>query len=127
MSVLLEAVRDHLTAAPSVLTGYVIRFFRWTDADLNGTQKVVLFRRGGTGEGDYTLDVSDVLIRLIVPPEQAKAGEAKAREIEQRFYAAPEGGSIVHVQPLGAIIGPVYLQNDRAMFDLNVRVSMAQQ
>ena len=103
-------------------TGYVIRFHRWTDADQNGTGQLVLFRFSGTGASDFLVSKRDVLIRMLCIPSQVDAGRKLMERIQRRLFTEFEGQGAFLYLPMGEVIGPMYLQNDRAMFDLNVRV-----
>jgi hypothetical protein len=102
--------------------GYAVRFHRWTDAEMNGTGQVVLFRLSGTGPSDFIIDAPDVLVRLLCSPSQVETGRALMKRIQRRLFTEFSGQGAFLFLPLGAVIGPMYLQNDRAMFDLNVRV-----
>jgi hypothetical protein len=103
-------------------TGYAILFHRWTDADQAGVGQLILFRLSGTGASDYLVSKRDVLIRMLCSPAQVEAGRAVMESIQQRFFSDFAGEGAFHYQPMGEVMGPMYLQNERAIFDLNVRV-----
>jgi hypothetical protein len=44
------------------------------------------------------------------------------QRMQRRLFTEYKGEGAFHFQPMGEIIGPMYLQNERAIFDLNVRV-----
>jgi hypothetical protein len=105
-----------------LITGYAVRFHRWTDADQNGAGKLVLFRLSSTGDSDFLVSRRDVLIRMLCNPAQVEAGRVVMQRIQARIFTEYKGQGAFHFQPMGEVLGPMYLQNDRAMFDLNVRV-----
>lgn len=115
----LFALSDHVS---DLLDGYALRYHRWTDADQSGAGDLVLFRLAGTGSSDFLIDGPDVLIRLLCAPDRVETGRVAIRSIQARLYSDYEGQGAFLFLPMGNIIGPMYLQNERAIFDLNVRV-----
>ena len=105
-----------------LITAYAIRFHRWTDSDQNGTGQLVLFRLSGTGASDHLISGRDVLVRMLCSPAQVEAGRLVMERIQRRLFTEFEGQGAFLFYPIGEIMGPMYLQNERAIFDLNVRV-----
>lgn len=118
--VLLNRVKDHIAA---LLTGYTIRFYRWTDADLQGGGDVVLFRMAGTaGASDYQIQYPDVSVQMICAPDRVRDGDAVMLSV-LRFLRSDAGftsGDVEGFEPL-SMTGPAYLENGRARFELVVR------
>jgi hypothetical protein len=102
--------------------GYLVRFHRWSDAEMNGDGQLVLFRLAGTGSSDFLISSRDVLIRMLCSPSQVEAGRAVIQRMQRRLYTVFEGEGAFLFYPMGEVLGPMYLQNNRAIFDLNVRV-----
>ena len=118
--VLLQRVSGHVSA---LITGYSVRYYRWTDADLNGKGGVVLFRMSGTGgAADYHVQYPDVSIQIICDPDKVRDADATMLSIV-RFLRSVEGftsTAVENFEPLSQT-GPAYLQNGRARFELVVR------
>lgn len=118
--VLLNRVKDHIAA---LLTGYTIRFYRWTDADLQGGGDVVLFRMAGTaGVSDHQIQYPDVSVQMICAPDRVRAGDAVMLSV-LRFLRSDAGftsDDVENFEPL-RLTGPAYLENGRARFELVVR------
>ena len=118
--ILLNRVKDHIAA---LLTGYTIRFYRWTDADLQGGGDVVLFRMAGTGgASDYQIQYPDVSVQMICAPDRVRDGDAVMLSV-LRFLRSDAGftsGDVEGFEPL-SMTGPAYLENGRARFELVVR------
>jgi len=124
---LLQRIQGHLDAE-GLLAGYDTLYFRWTDEQVNGNTPFILFRAAGSaGDDNYVVQYPDVRIILVANPSGAVAGDARMREII-RFFRADDGyritgasGEVLSVAPIGPVIGPLYLENDRPIWELNVR------
>jgi hypothetical protein len=119
MSDPLDQLRYHIE---DLITDYQVRFHRWTDADQNGRGQLVLFRISGTGNSDYLISKRDVLVRMLCNPDQVEAGRKVMEDIQSRVYDDFSGEGAFLFLPMGEVMGPMYLQNERATFDLNIRV-----
>ena len=119
MSDPLAQISTHIA---DLTAGYAIRFHRWTDADQAGEGQLVLFRLSGTGASDYVTSVRDVLIRMLCSPASVEAGRLIMERVQRRLFDEYKGGGAFLYLPMGELLGPMYLQNERAIFDLNVRV-----
>lgn len=118
--VLLQRVSGHVSA---LITGYSVRYYRWTDADLNGKGSVVLFRMSGTsGAADHLVQYPDVSIQIICDPEKVRDADATMLAIVRylRSEAGFTSATVENFEPLSQT-GPAYLQNGRARFELVVR------
>lgn len=122
---LLERFRAHLDAG-NLLDGYQVKFYRWSDQDLNGNGQLILFRMPGTeGDGAHVIQRPDVEITILCDPAQVEAGDRRMLQILQylraNFDADTSFGRMFSLWPIGVYTGPVYLENNRAMFRLVVR------
>lgn len=117
---LLLNVRNHIG---HLLTGYQIRFYRWTDEDLKGAGRVVLFRMAGSaGPSDHQIQYPDVSVQMLCAPDQVMAGNAVMLSV-LRFLRSDAGFTSENIEgfePL-SMTGPSYLENGRARFELAVR------
>ena len=118
----MELVAAHLQVYPNLLEGLGIRYYRISDLDLKQTGGIIMFRPNATGASTFTLRKTDVLIRLICDPENVRAYADKMELIRNRFYDRFSADGVVHFQPMTEVLGPNYLDNNRATYDLNVRV-----
>ena len=117
---LLKDFYDHI--AP-MLAGYKIRYYRWLDEDLNGKGKVALFRMSGSqGVSNFLVQYPDISFSLLADANAVVEADQLLLEIK-RFLRSDAGftsAAIENFEPLTQI-GPTYLQNGRARFELVVR------
>ena len=132
---LLQRISGHLAAGPlnadnpeegNLLTGYAVRYYRWSDEDLNKSGQVILFRMKGTsGPGAHVIQRPDVSIQMLCDPQEVKAGDDRMLQILQylrdNFTVTGENGDVFNLWPTSPYAGPFYLQNNRANFELIVR------
>ena len=120
IDVLLERVSAHIA---SLITGFSVRYYHWSDADLNGQGGVVLLRMSGTGgASDHLVQYRDVSIQIICDPDKVRDADATMLSIV-RFLRSVDGftsATVENFEPLSQT-GPAYLQNGRARFELVVR------
>lgn len=122
---LLQRLQTHLDGA-GLLSGYQVRFYRWSDQDLNGSGQVILFRMPGTeGDGAHVIQRPDMEISILCDPDQVKAGDERMLQILQyiraNFDVDNAFGRMFSLWPIGVYTGPTYLENNRALFRLVVR------
>ncbi len=122
---LLQRMRSHLDAG-SLLDGYQVRFYQWSDQDLSGDGQVIVFRMTGTGGlGAHIIQSPDISIQMLCSPAQVKSGDERMLQILQYLRANFETdgpfGEVFNMWPVGSVTGPTYLQNKRARFELVVR------
>lgn len=117
---LLQKVSAHVA---HLLTGYAIKYYRWSDEDLNGSGQVVLFRSDGIrGGSDYQLQYVDVSMQMVCNPSAVQAGDAVMLSV-LRYLRSDDGfkgGTVGNFEPI-AMTGPAYLQNGRARFEIVIR------
>lgn len=118
--VLLQKVKQHIEDA-GFLAGYQAKYFRWTDADVNGTTPFMLFRRRGSGHSNKLLQGIDVLIQQVNVPSGVTAGDANMANIIKLFRDASVQPGVVRWDPVGEVQGPFYLENGRPVWELTVR------
>lgn len=120
---LLERVSSHLSAA-GLLTGYDVLYFKWTDERINQNTPFILFRMAGTsGVDNQCVQYPDVRILLVGNPTTVLEADARAYDIHRHFRTQFESAdnSVKYFEPLGQVIGPLYLENDRPVLEINVR------
>lgn len=104
------------------LTGYDIKYFRWTDADESSQTPFVMMRFPGSGGGsDVLLQRIDVLMALVQVPTGAVTGHDDVSAIARRLRLGLGQGSVVRFELLGEPSGPSYLENGRPVWTINVR------
>lgn len=118
----ITALRDHLDANDK-LAGYDVRYNRWSDEIEQGGGDFVLIRMAGAGgNSNRLLKQLDVRILMVADPDTVVMAQDRIWSIADylREPGAPAG--VVKFAVLANPIGPQYLGNGRAVFDLNVRV-----
>lgn len=119
---ILTAVRTWLDA-DGLLDDYAVRFNRWTDEIEGGSGEFVLLRMSsGSGENDALVISPDVRLIIVASPEKVIEAQDRIWQISDymRQPGAPEG--VIKFAVLANPMGPMYLENGRGVFELNVRV-----
>lgn len=122
---LLQRFREHLDAG-NLLTGYTVKYYRWSDQDLQGAGQVARFRMPGTeGNGAHVIQRPDMELTLMCNPDQVNATDKRMLQILQylraNFSSDTASGVIVNLWPFNGYSGPVFLENNRAQFSMVVR------
>lgn len=118
---LLESVRDHISDA-GLITGYDVRFFRWTDQDAQGSSPLIMFRIGGSGDSNVVMQQTDVAVVLLDNPTGVVTGDERMSDILRLFRTNATRAGILRFLPLGTKLGPFYLENGRPVWELTIRV-----
>lgn len=116
---LLTRVKNHLDAS-SLLAGYDVRYFRWTDADADGNTPFILFRQSGSGNSNLLVQDTRVSIILVQNPTGATAGDTRMQSILRLLRGSTNVTGILRFDPQGTVRGPMYLENGRPVFELVV-------
>jgi len=116
---LLTRVHDHIDDA-GLITGYAVRYFRWTDADLAGNTPIIMFRQSGSGASDELLQNTRVSIVLLANPTGVVAADTRAQAIQRLLRGDTVPTGIVRFDPVGAVRGPLMLENGRQAFEVIV-------
>lgn len=119
---LLQRVHAHLDAA-NLLTGYSVRYFRWTDADIAGNTPFIMFRQSGSGSSDILLQDTQVSVVLVGLPTTVVDADARAQQILRYVRGSTvQTDDAIRFDPVGTVRGPTYLENGRPVFEIVVRV-----
>jgi hypothetical protein len=120
--VLLNRVSSHIVTDGSLLPGYQVKYYRWSDRDLKGSADVALFRMSGTsGPSDPEAQQHDVSLSLLVGADQVRAADSHMLSVLRYLRDDFETEGVFAMSPLGAYTGPSYLENDRAIFEMVIR------
>jgi hypothetical protein len=118
---LLQSVIGFLQDA-SLLDGLAVRYYRWTDADLNGNGNFIVVRMSGTsGIRNATVQSPDVRLLLVFPAASVTTGSQIADAIFAKFSDATAPYGVLKFEPLSTVSGPYYLDNGRGVFEIIVR------
>ncbi len=119
--VLLERVRNFLDAQ-SLTTGYTVKFFTWTDADVAGTGNFICLQMAGTsGLRDEIVQSPDVRVVVVGAPTKTREVDAKAKAIYDAFAGLESIAGVIKFEPIGVVGGAYELQNKRWAFEIIVR------
>lgn len=119
---LLQRLKGHIIDDGNLLSGYAVRYYRWTDADLNGAGNVVLFRMTGTtGIVQTPAQMADVSMFLLANESSVKSADDSMLAVLQYLRANYTTTGVFNFFPLNTYTGPDYLENNRAMFEMVVR------
>lgn len=119
---LLLRVKNHIVDDGGLLASYAVRYYRWSDKDLNGAGGVALFRMTGTsGEVNHEAQQLDVSLFLLAAPALVTQADADMLAVLQYLRADFSDTGVFAFHPLQGYTGPVYLENGRAMFEMVIR------
>jgi len=120
--VLLQRVKGHIIDDGGLLSAYALRYYRWTDTDLDGSGGVALFRMSGpTGTINRHVQFLDVSLRLLADPADVTQADADMLAVLRYLRANPTVTGAFNMFPLGSFTGPSFLQNGRALFEMVIR------
>ena len=122
---LLQRLSRHLDDG-GLLTGYSVKYYRWSDQDLNGDGQVILFRMPGTeGDGAHVIQRPDIEYSILCNPDQVAAGDQRMLAILQylraNFDVDNEFGRMFSLWPVGVYTGTTYLENNWVLFRQVIR------
>lgn len=116
----LQVIEDYLTAA-GLTTGYTIKWYRWDDADL-GNPKEKFFVLKQDGGGAVTPYFSRPAYRILLvggKKENPSDGGNLSEQIITQFMENHTTGEIMQFQVLSDKIGPLFIENDRPIWEVN--------
>lgn len=106
----------------TLLDGYAVKYFRWTDADESSDDPFVMLRFPGPGgTSDVILQQFDVLLVMVQTPSGPVVGHDDMSAILSRIREGGGQNTVVRFEPLGNMAGPQYLENGRPVWTLNIR------
>lgn len=118
---LLERVKTFLTEQ-SLLTGYTVKFFTWTDADVSGSGNFICLQMAGTsGLRDEVVQRPDVRLIVVGAPTKTVDVDAKAKAIYDAFAGLETTAGVIKFEPIGVVGGAYILDNKRWAFEIIVR------
>lgn len=117
----LKRVRAFLELSPNLITGYKVKYFKWTDKDGKGKQPLCVLRTSGSGASTSNMQMVDTSVQLIGLPTTIKSTDDKMEAILARVRAQKSVTGVVKFEALGTVMGPRFLENGRPVFDLNIR------
>lgn len=117
---LLERVSAHLNFL-DLEDGFTVKFHRWSDKDIEGNDPFIVYRQDGDGGSNVLLQQIDVLIQLSVNPQDFNAGDTRMQQIVDAFRDSSVTTGIIRFDIIGAVSGPIYLENGRPLWELVVR------
>lgn len=119
---LINRVRNHIVDDGGLLSSYEVKYYRWSDRDLQGSANVALFRMSGTsGRSDPEAQQHDVSLLLMRDKSSSRTADADMLSVLQYLRANFETTGVFAMSPLGAYTGPSFLENDRAIFEMVIR------
>jgi len=104
-----------------LIPGYAVKYFRWTDADESSQEPFVMLRFPGSGNSDPLLQRIDVLLTLVQQPAGAVSGHDTMAAIARRVREGGGHGNVLRFEVLSEPAGPMYLENGRPVWVMDVR------
>lgn len=98
------------------------KFFRYTEADTGGNTPFFMFRISGSGSSDVLLQRTQVQIMLCEMPTKVVDGDAMMADIIRLFRTDATQYGVVRFDPVGGVVGPMYMHNGRPVWTLDVMV-----
>lgn len=121
-AVLLQRVKKHIIDDGGFFSEHRLKYYKWTDADLNGTGQVVLLRMTGTsGLVSTPAQFHDVSLFALSGPSSVLATDNTMLEVLRYLREDFADTGVFNMFPIGGYTGPSYLENDRAMFEIVIR------
>lgn len=122
---LLARIKNHIIDDGGLLAAYTVKYYRWSDDDLNGDGNVVLFRMSGTsGPSAHVIQWPDVSLYILARPDSVVQADNDMLAVLQYLRADYEGTGVFNMHPVGTYTSPMYLDNGRAMFEMVIRAGV---
>lgn len=119
---LLLRAKSHIVDDGGLLGAYALRYYRWSDSDLNGSGSVALFRMAGTGgAANHVIQQHDVSLFLLANPALVTQADADMLAVLQYLRANYSDTGVFAFHPIQSYTGPTYLENGRAEFEMVIR------
>lgn len=118
----LQRVAAHIAEFASLSNGIAVRYFRWTDADINGKTPFIMIRQSGDGPSDILLQQIEVTITLVQNLDAVVTGDAAMAQMARLFRLESVQTGAIRFDTVGGVRGPMYLENGRPAWQLVVRV-----
>lgn len=117
---LLRRVSGHLQPT-GLLSGYSVKYHRWSDEDVAGGGEVIVFRMGpSVGSTSHVIQSNNVEINMLCSPGMSDEGNARMLQITQYLRDNYEDNGVFNIVPVGSFVGPTFLQNKRVTYELLV-------
>lgn len=121
-SALLEKIKTHIVDDGGLLGSYSVKYYRWSDKDLNGAGNIALFKMTGTGGvSSHEAQQTDVSLFLLANSSNVKQADQDMLAVVQYLRSNYTTTGVYALHPLYAYTGPNYLENGRARFELVIR------
>lgn len=117
---LLEKIATYLRQA-GLLEGLTTKFYRYTDEDLKGASNLVVFRMAGAGPRNSVVQQPDIKVILIGKQSDIVETNNKADAIFKHFGGLTAPEDVLKLEPLAYVMGPFFMDNERPVFEINVR------
>lgn len=119
---LLTRAKTHIVNDGGLLGAYTVKYYRWSDKDLNGSGSIALFRMSGTsGRVNHEAQQHDVSLFLLAAPALVTQADSDMLGVLQYLRTNYEAATVYAFFPLQGYTGPTYLENGRAMFEMVIR------
>jgi hypothetical protein len=121
-SATMETIEQVLLDA-NLTDGYEFKWYRWHDDDLKDKRtRLVTLRPESGGVADNLIGHPDYRIILIGQANDPVEPHDRAEAIKEHLLSLGAVDKIMQFQILADILGPSYLEDDRPVFELNIRV-----
>ena len=119
---LIDALEDWLNAA-GLLAGYSVAKNRWSDTqEQSGGEFIVIRNAGAGGTSNRLLKQIDLRVILVASPTSVVDGQNRMDQIVDYLRADAQPPTVVKYAVTSNPVGPLYMEDGRAVIEINVRV-----
>lgn len=116
----MQSLRQYLEDA-GLLTGYTVRFNRWSDYDLDQAGNFVLFRISSPGVANRIQQRYDIDIYMVAEPETYVTTQNDIAAVADYLRSIAQPPDVVRYSVPGTPTGPFEMTNGRQVFQLVVQ------
>jgi len=111
---LLLRAKQHIVDDGGLLASYTVKYYRWSDKDLNGSASIALFRMTGTGgPANHEAQQQDVSLFLLATPRLVTQADNNMLSVLQYLRANFSATSVYAFHPLQGYVRNGYSMRSR--------------
>lgn len=103
-----------------LIDGFGVKYYRWMSSDVGSSGNFIVLRsEAGSGQSDVYLQRIPVRMILVGEANDIVGLDTLTRSIQRLLRTGAKPDGIVKLEPTSEPVGPMFLENDRPVFEIN--------